>query len=381
MVKVLIAGDFCPNDRVSTLLQQKNYEEVLRDIEPMIKSADYSVVNLECPVVPDRSPLPIKKCGPNLSCSEEALALLKSSGFNLVTLANNHIRDFGDAGIAQTLASCKKYGLDTVGADVNLPAAKRIHYTTIKNVKIAFVNVCEHEFSIATEKNGGASPLDPVDTCRQLREARNHAEYVILIIHGGTEHYNLPTPRMKKWYRFFAENGASAVVNHHQHCYSGYEVFNGVPIFYGIGNFCFDSAPKRNDPWNYGYAVELNLGTQVSFEIHPFVQCEALPRVLRLHEKERDAFTNKITELNSIIADDKRLTQEYDRLVDQQYESFSNLFEPFANRYTGSMFSKGILPAYMTGARFLRLMNVIHCESHYELLRKVLDKKYNGNPD
>ena len=54
---------------------------------------------------------------------------------------------------------------------------------------------------------------------------------MFLILHGGIEHYQLPSPRMKKWYRHIIDLGASAIVNHHQHCFSGYELYNGKPIF------------------------------------------------------------------------------------------------------------------------------------------------------
>ena len=79
---------------------------------------------------------------------------------------------------------------------------------------------------------------------------------------------------MKKKYRFLADAGADLIVNHHQHCYSGYEVYNGVPIFYGIGNFYFDNARRRDSTWNYGFMLNLDIEENISFEIASF--CDSL---------------------------------------------------------------------------------------------------------
>ena len=70
---------------------------------------------------------------------------------------------------------------------------------------------------------------------------------------------------MMETYRFFIEVGADAVVNHHQHCFSGYEIYKNKPIFYGLGNFSFDGIGS-GDRWSSGYIVTLNFsGTEVEF--------------------------------------------------------------------------------------------------------------------
>lgn len=202
----------------------------------------------------------ITKKGPNLSCNEDSFKALKWLGINGVTLANNHFYDYGESGVSQTLDICEKYVVDHVGGGRNLVEASAVLYKEIGGEKLAIVNCCEHEFSIASDKKGGANPIDVVNQYRAIQEARNNADFVVVIVHGGYEHYQLPSCRMVELYRFFVDAGASAVVNHHQHCFSSYEWYNGCPIYYGLGNFCFDISPVRTaEKWNYGYMVMLDL--------------------------------------------------------------------------------------------------------------------------
>jgi len=107
MIKILICGDFCPHYRVQDLIEEEDYKSVFGEICPYTSAADYSIVNLEAPVV-NSSAAPIEKCGPNLKCSNKAVKALKYAGFDMVTLANNHFYDYGDNGVVDTLASCRE---------------------------------------------------------------------------------------------------------------------------------------------------------------------------------------------------------------------------------------------------------------------------------
>ena len=145
---------------------------------------------------------------------------------------------------------------------------------------------------------------------RSITDARRQADYVVVIIHGGLEMYQLPTLRMKETYRFFVDAGADAVVNHHQHCFSGYEVYKGKPIFYGLGNFCFDWEGRRNSIWNQGYAITLTFSEKVEHEIHPYVQCDECPAVCL---QDNGHYKTSIKKLNEIIADDRKLEERFSK--------------------------------------------------------------------
>ena len=123
-------------------------------------------------------------------------------------------------------------------------------------ITIAIINFCENEWSIAEEDSAGANPMDFIDNANQIREAK--AVHDKVIVHGGHEYYNLPSPRMQKQFRFYADQGADIVIGHHTHCISGNEVYNGVPIYYSLGNFLF-TKNNTNEDWYTGLLLQVDI--------------------------------------------------------------------------------------------------------------------------
>ena len=370
MSKILIAGDFVPLDRVKEQIESGNYS-CFEEVKPIVQSADYSIINFESPVV-EHDAIPIVKYGPNLKCSAKGLEAVKWAGFSCVTLANNHFLDYGGIGVVDTLDKSRSIGIDIVGGGKNLEEAAAVLYKYVGGQRLAIINVCENEFSIASPDSPGSNPLDPVRQYYTIQEAKNNADRVLVIVHGGHELFQLPSPRMVSTYRYFIDVGADAVVNHHQHCYSGYEVYKGKPIFYGLGNFCFDHKGQRNSIWNEGYMVTIDFSSKVaSFTIHPYRQCDAYPRVKML---PTDAFDEKIKELNCIIEQPAALAAAVNTYYEKCGDSYSNIFEPIRNRYYLTAKHRGWLPSLISKNRKLNAQNYILCEAHRDKLMHWLKK-------
>lgn len=372
-MNVLIAGDFVPRRRTAAQIEKGDYS-CLDDVKPIIKAVDYAIVNFESPVVM-REAQPIDKTGPNLRCTEQAMECVAHAGFNCVTLANNHFRDFGQIGVEDTIDACGKYHLDYVGGGRTLANASRVLYKEINGRILAIVNCCEHEWSISTSGYGGSNPLDIVAISQSIKEARRQANYVLVIVHGGTERYNLPTPRMKSTYRFFVEQGADAVVNHHQHCYSGYEVYQGKPIFYGLGNFCFDKPVARNDKlWEEGFLVEIRFGEEIGFELYPYIQCDEKESVVRIISN-KVAFKEALSHLSAIIMDEDQLKEHYQKMVSKKPALIKDILAPYSSDFLIKFYSKGLLPSFVSKKRMRKLLAIIQCESHYNILLQGLIKQ------
>lgn len=368
-MKVLIAGDYCPQNRVADLFEKRDFESVLGNVRDLISTVDYSIVNFECPVC-DGSETPIVKFGPNLKCTEHGVEALKWAGFKCVTLANNHFLDYGEEGVAKTLKTCQDYGIDTVGGGVSLSEASQVLYKKIDGRILAIINCCEHEFSIATETTAGSNPLNPIHQFYAIQEARAKSDNVIVIVHGGHEQYQLPSPRMVDTYRFFVDAGADAVINHHQHCYSGYETYKGKPIFYGIGNFCFDIKAPMPKGWAYGYMVQINFQPEkIVTRLYPYSQCVEKIGVKILCD---NAFDKQIETFNKIIADYHLLLEQTRFYYDSSMQSIALSVDPIQNRIIGALQYRHVLPLSYSKRWLIKLQNLILCEAHRDKMNYFL---------
>lgn len=372
-MKVLIAGDFAPRARLAKQICERDYTVVFPEtIRNIVNAVDFSFVNLESPITESEYE-PIPKCGPNLHCIREAAEAIKYAGFTGVTMANNHILDYGEAGLFKSVECCKNLGLDIVGVGKNSKEAANVLYLRKNSETLAIVNCCEHEFSIATENSAGANPLNPIKQYYAICEARKKSDYVVVIVHGGHEHFQLPSPRMQDTYRFFIDSGADVVVNHHQHCFSGYELYKGKPIFYGLGNFCFDISPiKNNSTWNYGFMLELTLGEKVEFNLHPYNQYGSNPTIELLQE---DALKDSLERLNAIILDSERLNKNIEEYYAQNTQCEMSFLEPYSGRVMNKLLSLRLVPHFIKGKKLLQVLNHIDCESHRDKLIFALKNK------
>ena len=249
--------------------------------------------------------------------------------------------------------------------------ASKTFYKTIGNQRLAIINCCENEFSIATENTGGANPLNPIKQFYAIKKARLNADYVLIIVHGGHELYPLPSKRMQETYRFFIDAGADAVVNHHQHCYSGYEVYENKPIFYGLGNFCFDHPEYRNSQWNEGYLLVLDFNNAVSYDIIPYEQCNLIPTISLL---EKSSFDTYIKTLNDIITNKDMLRKKENEYYESSVKTINQFFTPYYGTIIGRILNKLSINKIST-KQLLRIRNLVCCESHYDKLKYYLTSK------
>lgn len=376
MVKILIAGDFAPRNRVESLLEEQRFADIFAQVIPYTTESDYSVVNLEAPVVMEASSMPIEKCGPSLKCSINAVKAIKYAGFNMATLANNHFFDYGDSGVRDTLTACANEGIDVVGGGLNVSEASKTFIKEINGVKFAFINCCENEFSIATDQTAGSNPINPVRQFNAISEAKALSDKIIVIVHGGPEGYRYPTPRMKELYRFYIDSGADAVINHHQHCYSGCEVYKEKPIFYGLGNFCFDSNKTQRTKWNEGYMVQLIFNeSSVEYILIPYIQGLKMPGVELMSGEDLSSFESTIKDFNDIIHDDSKLLEKHKEFCEDSKNMYLITLEPYTNKYLRAARLRKYIPSFLSKKRTYNILNYVMCESHRERFQYALNKR------
>lgn len=365
-MKIVIAGDFCPHNRVERLINDKKYSDIVsEEVREIFINSDISIVNLECPVIDGNYPT-IDKVGPSIKASNNSFGFLKHLGVNTVTLSNNHIMDYGAKGLESTIKGCIDNSISYVGVGESFLKAREPLYIKLKNKTITILNISENEFSTTHSNKPGANPLDLVNNYYDIIEAKKNSDYLILIYHGGHEGYKYPSPRMKKTFRYFIDLGVDLVVCHHSHCYSGYEEYNSKHIYYGLGNFIFDWPKVYNESWNYGYFLEVD--TDVGkIDIHPYIQGDKDVQLKLLNKDQHSNFLKELKEINHIILNDDLLSTKFSELVKLRERSYLSLLQPYPGHLISGAYRRGILPNIVSENQLLKHLNISRCEAHLDL--------------
>ncbi|SLM28701.1 putative Capsule biosynthesis protein CapA [Desulfamplus magnetovallimortis] len=365
-MNIIITGDFFISDEF------KNKPLIDKSVIDFFQAADCRIVNLEAPLTSENPKNKILKSGPHLRMSEDAvMPFLKQLKVYGVTLANNHILDYGAKGLADTFAALKRNNIHYVGGGNNLAEANKPLTIEQDGMKVAILNFCENEWSIAEDDKPGANPMDIIDNTNQIKAAKATHDKVISIIHGGHEYYHLPSPRMVKQYRFYADNGADAIVGHHTHCIGGYEIYNEVPIIYSLGNFIF-TRENKNPLWYSGLVAKLNLkpNKPIQFTLKATSQTP-INYNLSLKEDEKNIF-NDIKNFNRIIQDKELLAKEWHTFITSREKNYHKKLSPMSvltNRYLKYVFYKFIFnQLYLNNNYLATFLNILRCEAHSDAL-------------
>ena len=374
MIQIGFTGDFCPWLRVEKAFQNDNWQPLLDSARPFFLQNDLNVLDLECPLTTANTK--ISKTGPHIKAHPETAAMLNYLNCELVATANNHFKDYGWEGMKETYDSLQKHDIQWFGSGANFNEASKTFYWESDETKFALINVAENEWTTTNDENPGCHPIDLVNVYNQIQEANLKADFVIVIAHGGHEHYELPSPRMKKWYRFFVDSGADAVIGHHTHIISGYEVYKEAPIFYSLGNFCFDWEGMQNKPWNKGMLVRLIIekNKPIIFELDFVFHNNEDPGVYLFSESEKQAMLLHLDNLNAIISDDDKLDTAFAKYATSWKPIMNTWIQPY-KKIMASLYKKGLLPSIITKKKKLLYTNLIRCESHRDILLHAINPK------
>lgn len=368
MIKIGFTGDFCPWRRVEEAYFSNNWKPLFETVQPFFVANDLNVLDLECPLTTGKNQ--IRKTGPHIKSNPETVEILNYLNCKVVATANNHFKDYEAEGMNETYQSLKKNNIDWLGSGNSFYEASKTHYWEKDNTKFAFINVAENEWTTTYDENPGCHPIDLVNVFNQIQKAKKSVDFVFVIVHGGHEHYELPSPRMKKWYRFFVDAGANAVIGHHTHIISGFEVYNEAPIFYSLGNFCFDWEGLQNLPWNKGMMVRLKIekNKPIDFELNFFNHNNEKAGVYLMNEVQKKEMLTHVLKLNEIISDDKKLGEAFDEYVKTWKPIMNTWIQPYKGKYLPSLYKKGLLPSIISENKKLLYTNLIRCEAHRDIL-------------
>lgn len=373
-MKLIIGADFVPTDSNKEYFINADIENLVgTEIRDVLDKADFRIFNLEVPLVDKNTP--IKKCGPALIAPTKTINGIKKVNVNLFTLANNHILDQGEQGLSSTIGMLNNNNIAYVGVGKNLNEARKPYVIENNGQKIGIYACAEHEFSIATEKNAGANPFDALESFDHVKKLKETCNKVIVLYHGGKEHYRYPSPMLQKVCRKFVEKGADLVVCQHSHCIGCEEKYQNGTIVYGQGNFLFDHS--NSEFWQTSLLISIDDEFNISYI--PLVKNGMGVELAKGEEKEE------------ILADFNKRSFEIliDGFVDKKYREFAEQMQQrylmcfsaikyrsvafkSINKISGDRLLTYLLKKKYNDNQKNIIRNLIECEAHRELVLKSL---------
>lgn len=235
---LIFAGDVMLDDGPGRLIARGG--DPLTHFADTLKAADYRIANLESPIAESGTRLTPKFYA--FRAHPRTLSVLHGR-FDAVSLANNHIGDYGNDALLETMQRLDTAGIARFGAGRNLVEAHQPLWVKRKGLKIAILGYNEfipRRFEAGAETPGVAWSEDDhvISDIRAAKAAG--ADLIIPFMHWGWENEPAPTQRLQTFARRMIDEGASMVVGSHPHVTQGADIYRGKPIIYSLGNFVFD---------------------------------------------------------------------------------------------------------------------------------------------
>jgi len=241
-------GDIMLGRGVATAMKENGVFYPFDQMAPSLQKADLTFGNLETPLSQKGAPIPGK--GIWFRGDPAASGALKEAGYDLVSIANNHILDYDSPALLDTLDYLRQEGIEPVGGGKDLAEAVQPVIKEIKGQKIAFIAATEmadifwsydypRTFEAKTDRPG-VRKLDAdrlVDTVASLRD---EVDLIAVSLHWGAEYSDYPEAYQIETAHRLADAGANLIIGHHPHCLQGVEMYNGSLIAYSLGNFVYD---------------------------------------------------------------------------------------------------------------------------------------------
>ena len=261
-----VAGDVLPE---SSWLGPQDAPHIFDGVREEFALADLVFVNLEEPVTDAGTVTPYKnraevRAGRDYILRARNAAIpeiFKAAGVGLVGLANNHMMDYTGAGLRDTLRVFHQAELPVVGAGLK-PEAERAYIFAACGIRVAllaFTDIVPPNYQATEFRLGVAATKYEGDLIDAIKRARQHADFVIVMMHWGGQGGHLITPRQRQLARLMAKSGCAAVIGMHPHVLQGVEYMGTMPVFYSIGNFAF---PSSRQVARESIIVRLTIGLQ-----------------------------------------------------------------------------------------------------------------------
>ncbi|MEJ2302037.1 MAG: CapA family protein [Anaerolineales bacterium] len=246
VTKLLFTGVIVPARCVQAAIDEKGDPDYpYAEVSEVISAADLAVGTLNATISNYPAHTGCTSTYLLVGSSENADALARA-GFDVMSVATNHIKNCGptncgDRAFSDTLENLRRVGIVPVGAGENLAAAMQPVVARLNGVSFGIVSLGQIEAqTFSSEDSPGIAVLDEDNLRAAIAAARQVSDVVIAMPHWGPEDVSVPNWLQRGLARVAVEAGADLVVGNHTHVVQAVEEIDGVMVFYGLGNFVFD---------------------------------------------------------------------------------------------------------------------------------------------
>jgi len=356
-MKIAITGDL--------FLQYSEQITISDHLKILMSGCDYRIVNLEGPLVTSDINYTPLKSGPRLKQSENVVRVLEEMGSNMLTLANNHILDYGIDGYQQTINTLHgRYLLTGCGT---WEEAYKMAVIEMDGLKVGILNFCEMQFGMLHDRwsqSGGqigCAWINHPSVDGVIINNKAKVDKLIAICHCGLEMVDVPLPEWRDRYRQLIDLGCDAVIAHHPHVVQGTEIYKNAPICYSLGNFCFvGSESIDDDSWRTGALAMLDISKESVFLKTYGVRINNEKCLTIVPDNEWNLYSSS---LNNKLESPDYITN-VNNICISKYDLYRTVFAMGglfpADRYWLKHIARIILHRY----NYVHTLNNLQCESH-----------------
>ncbi len=283
----MAVGDIMLGRTIGTLIEEEGPSAPFAFTYETLSTADITLGNLECPISTRGTAVDKTYAFRAPISAGESLAF---AGIDLVSLANNHIMDYGSSALADTLDILSANQVLSVGAGLDETTAYAPTMVTINGLRLAFlafldVPITDYDYQTweAGQNKPGVAWAHEQKVRQAITSAKKEANVVVVLVHNGYEIVQSVSETQQALAHLAIESGASLVIGSHPHVLQRIEAYQNGLIVYSMGNFVFDNFLY---PPNYSgiLSVVLSPDGVESYEmLDVVIQLNGVPQIMPYH--------------------------------------------------------------------------------------------------
>ncbi|GAA5197996.1 CapA family protein [Arthrobacter gyeryongensis] len=247
------------------------------DTLPVLRQADIRFANLECVLADDGKPAAGKMY--HFRSDAKNVESLRSAAIDVVSLANNHVLDYGVDALLEMLPTLDEHGIVHAGAGIDLESARRAAVRRVRSTAVGFIAFTDNEPGWEATARAPGIHYVPVDSGdRRVKElldlvrwTKDRNQLLVVSAHWGANWGSKVPPAHQSLARALIDAGSDVVFGHSAHIFRGIEIYRGRPIVYSAGDFVDDYAvdPDERNDQSFVFVVETDGNVPRTLRLYP----------------------------------------------------------------------------------------------------------------